>query len=100
MRDDDGTTPRLRGLLPAGPRSAGLAVVLPPPAAPVVDLGARRARAAVVDLAAAERGGSATAPAPAVAAVAAARGPAQGVDESSLSIQDRVRLRALEASRA
>lgn len=99
----DETTPsatRLRGGAPTGPRSAGLAVVLPPPAATVVDLDARRARSAVVDLSAVERGPRSARPQDAL--VDAASGPAlalAGADESTLSIQDRIRLRALEVTR-
>ncbi|TNM68042.1 hypothetical protein FHN55_08455 [Streptomyces sp. NP160] len=102
MRDDVTPPPtRLRGGPPAGPRSAGLAVVLPPPAAAVVDLDARRARSAVVDLATAERGPRSARPEDAlVAAVPAAPVVRARLDESALSIQDRVRLRALEAARA
>lgn len=101
----DETTPRTPGRLragpPTGPRSAGLAVVLPPPAATVVDLDARRARAGVVDVTATGRGPRSARPQDAlVQLVPALAGPAgTAEDEAGLSIQDRVRLRALESTR-
>ncbi|MEH3075343.1 MAG: hypothetical protein PGN11_01460 [Quadrisphaera sp.] len=99
MHDDVTPAPsRLRSGPPTGPRSAGLAVVLPPPAAAVVDLDARRARTGpVVDLTSAGRGPRSARPQDALVELRPAPLVLTAVDESTLSIQDRVRLRALEA---
>jgi hypothetical protein len=103
MRDDATPAPRqLRSGPPAGPRSAGLAVVLPPPAAAVVDLDARRARSAApapVDVRTEGRGPRSARPQDALVDVRRGTDLAPAHDESAMSIQDRVRLRALESTR-